>query len=425
MTKLTNEERLEMEQAGIKPDTIDRLVGDSVNPETLRRAIREIQEVVGPHGSISRVQAGGVKITREGIGVFDDGVSKTMIDQIGNLFVGSDITSPLTTTLSVFVSDQIYNNEQFGAGDMLIGDNSEGTANVFYDASEGRLNFRGGTTVQAYVDTDGKITAGSGNVVIDAGGITFANGDANQYLVFKDSSGNPTMFIYGASDDALTLNNTGTGKAIRLYVKHTDGNNHYIQIDENPSVANQSFFEIEEGSAGGRAAFGVDHFIDFLNGDGTGSATVWFNERGHNIDFIVKDEAGNQAINVDASAGTVTIAGITSGTYSPTVTAVTNVDSASADADFMYTRVGNMVQGYGSVSIDPTAGSGTTRIEISLPIASNFAAATDAVGGGSAQVTNTTGSIAADTTDDRLALQFQSPTTASMAWRIWFMYQIL
>jgi hypothetical protein len=113
------------------------------------------------------------------------------------------------------------------------------------------------------------------------------------------------------------------------------------------------------------------------------------------------------------------------GTYTPTVTAVTNVDSASADADFMYTRVGNIVQGYGSVSIDPTAGSGTTRIEISLPVASNFAAATDAVGGGSAQVTNTTGSIAADTTDDRLALQFQSPTTASMAWRIWFMYQIL
>jgi hypothetical protein len=266
---------------------------------------------------------------------------------------------------------------------------------------------------------------GERSLVIDPGGITFENGTANQYLTIKDTNGVATMYILGNSADALELGNTAAGKAIILFVKTTDGATPYVRLYENPSVANQSYLEISAGAAGGRVAFGADHFIDYLESSGTGSATVWFNERGHNIDFIVKDEAGNQAINVDASAGTVTIAGITSGTYTPTVTAVTNVDSASADADFMYTRVGNMVTGYGSVSIDPTAGSGTTRVEISLPIASNFAAATDAVGGGSAQVTNTAGNISADTADKRLALQFQSPTTASMAWRIWFMYQIL
>lgn len=110
------------------------------------------------------------------------------------------------------------------------------------------------------------------------------------------------------------------------------------------------------------------------------------------------------------------------GTYSPTVTAVTNLDSATADGDWGYIRAGNIVTGGGGLTLDPTAGTGTTRVEISLPISSDFTATQDAWGGGSAQVTNTTGNIAADTADNRLALQFQSPTTGSMAWRVWFFY---
>lgn len=114
----------------------------------------------------------------------------------------------------------------------------------------------------------------------------------------------------------------------------------------------------------------------------------------------------------------------TSGTYTPIITGVTNVDTASAGADWGYIRVGNIVITGGDLSVDPTAGSGTTRVEISLPVASNFSNALDAWGNGTAQVTNTAGNIAADTADKRLAFQFQSPTTGAMAWRIIAMYII-
>jgi hypothetical protein len=211
-------------------------------------------------------------------------------------------------------------------------------------------------------------TTGGQDVIIDQFGVAFANQEGR--LSFQDTNGGDTMALYSDSGNFLVVENSFGGRGVSFLID--DAAHNVTQIDVRDS--------------------GIV-FMDTTSRIYYGSST-----NTPMLDW---------------------------GTYSPTVTAVTNVDSASADADFMYTRIGNMVQGYGSVSIDPTAGSGTTRIEISLPIASNFAAATDAVGGGSAQVTNTTGSIAADTTDDRLALQFQSPTTASMAWRIWFMYQIL
>jgi hypothetical protein len=229
-----------------------------------------------------------------------------------------------------------------------------------------------GNTGDLVVDGSIKVInreTGNADVTIDDFSITFANQEGQ--LAFEDSNGDTeTVGIFISAADSLTFKNAVGGKVI------------VFNIDD---VAH-SVTQIQMRSDG---IMFMDTTSRIYYGSSTNTPMVdW-------------------------------------GTYTPTVTAVTNVDSASADADFMYTRVGNMVQGYGSVSIDPTAGSGTTRVEISLPIASNFAAATDAVGGGSAQVTNTTGSIAADTTDDRLALQFQSPTTASMAWRIWFMYQIL
>jgi hypothetical protein len=79
-------------------------------------------------------------------------------------------------------------------------------------------------------------------------------------------------------------------------------------------------------------------------------------------------------------SGTAEVYNLTSGTYTPTVTASTNAASASAVGDFTYIRVGTIVNVTGRVTVDPTAANTDTIFTVSLPIASNFSAVQDAAG---------------------------------------------
>jgi hypothetical protein len=181
---LPEELRLEIEQnsPGVTTQAAQLITDYAVQQaqmaaeEITAQAVREIQSIIGPHGTISRLQAGGVVIAPGlGIGVYEDGILKTSILADGNLSVGSNIDNPATTTFNAFVNNQVYNNQEIGEGDLLIGDNSSDAANVFYDASEGQLQFRLGTTITAYMDTDGtlKFLAGEiGGWVIGADSLT-------------------------------------------------------------------------------------------------------------------------------------------------------------------------------------------------------------------------------------------------------------
>src|SRR3990167_2052484 len=222
---LSDEQRLAIEQeTGIKTEGVRLLMEASMQQaeqlaqQVIDKSIREVQEVVGPHGAVARLQAGGVKISPGiGVGVYEDGVLKTTIEPDGDFLVGSNIEEPATMSLAVFVNEQTYNNELMGAGDLLIGDNTDGVSNVKYDASEGQLQFRLGTTDNVYMDTDGTLKAGGGAVVMDEDGITFnaetdtsekpfkfvdSNGVVRGYLYFYDSSGVSTNFYLIAGDSS-------------------------------------------------------------------------------------------------------------------------------------------------------------------------------------------------------------------------------
>ncbi len=166
MRLLGEELRLEIEKEGGSVKAAEMIINKSVElaRQETQNALREIQSLVGPHGRLSRVQSGGVNITPAGINVFEDGVIKTTIFPDGNFRVGSDITDPLTTTFNVFVNDQTYNSEEMGAGDLMVGNNSSDASNLFWDASEGKLNFRLGVTPTAYMDTDGTLNFLSGTI---------------------------------------------------------------------------------------------------------------------------------------------------------------------------------------------------------------------------------------------------------------------
>ncbi len=101
---------------------------------------------------------------------------------------GSNVSAAATTAIAIFGAGQTYNSEAVGAGDLLIGDNSASKANVLWDKSTGQLKFRGGTTVQVYIDTDGAVVAGGGVVKLNSDGIQtlvttdFANARAYKFL---------------------------------------------------------------------------------------------------------------------------------------------------------------------------------------------------------------------------------------------------
>ncbi len=115
-----------------------------------------------------------------------------------------------------------------------------------------------------------------------------------------------------------------------------------------------------------------------------------------------------------------------SGTYTPTLTAVTNV-SASTPFVCMYNRVGSIVTVFWTANIDPTAAAPTsTELGMSLPIASNLASGVDLAGAGNCGATPAqTSVVGADTTNDRASIVFTATSVADATHRGSFMYRIL
>jgi hypothetical protein len=117
---------------------------------------------------------------------------------------------------------------------------------------------------------------------------------------------------------------------------------------------------------------------------------------------------------------------VTSGTYTPTLTAVSNVAASTAYA-CQYMRVGNVVTVSGIADIDPTTGTTTTRIGISLPVASNFTGQQNLGGTGAGGTPPTMyGNLRGDTTNDRADLYFTSDAgAANTTWLFHFTYVVM
>lgn len=127
----------------------------------------------------------------------------------------------------------------------------------------------------------------------------------------------------------------------------------------------------------------------------------------------------------DADAATArTTLGLASGTYTPTLTNVANLDASTA-FQCQYLRVGNVVTVSGRVDADPTA-AGLVQLGISLPIASNFSTANQAAGtAAAAAVAGQSAAIVADATNDRAEMQWTAVDTANRSMYFSFTYEVI
>lgn len=127
------------------------------------------------------------------------------------------------------------------------------------------------------------------------------------------------------------------------------------------------------------------------------------------------------------TTGSSAIGNVFSGTYTPTLTNVTNI-AASTAYTCSYMRVGNVVTVSGRLNIDPTSATTASELGISLPIASAFTSITECGGTGAIYSTTTevsSGGISADAANDRAAFRFVSGGTAARDYSFTFTYKVI
>jgi hypothetical protein len=124
-------------------------------------------------------------------------------------------------------------------------------------------------------------------------------------------------------------------------------------------------------------------------------------------------------------ASAISALNLASGTYTPTVTGVTNVASVTAYLS-QYMRVGSVVTVSGRIDVDPTAAV-ATQVGISLPIASDFTAASGEECGGVAYCQTVAGfgaAVYADVTNNRAQMEWIAVDTAARSMWFTFTYRI-
>lgn len=114
-----------------------------------------------------------------------------------------------------------------------------------------------------------------------------------------------------------------------------------------------------------------------------------------------------------------------SGTYTPTLTNVANLDASTA-YQCQYIRVGRVVTVSGKVDVDPTLAATSTQLGISLPIVSNLGAAEDCAGCAFASgIAGQGAAILGDATNNRAQMQWVSADVTNQSMYFTFTYEVI
>lgn len=125
-------------------------------------------------------------------------------------------------------------------------------------------------------------------------------------------------------------------------------------------------------------------------------------------------------LSISGAAGNVL-----SGTYTPTLTNVANLDASTAYA-CQYMRVGNTVTVSGKVDVDPTLTATSTQLGISLPIASALTVEEQCGGTANAKaIGGQSAAILADAANDRAQMEWIATDVTNQSMYFSFTYQIL
>lgn len=270
---------------------------------------------------------------------------------------------------------------------------------------------------------------GAERALVLTGDLTAVDAGANSTYTLGLSNTAVVPGVYGDASKTLSLTITSTGR-ITGAAEHTlsttnvaEGANLYY-TDARARAALSGTTGITYTSATGVIALdtannrNVDHTgVTFTAGAGlTGGGDISANR--------TFDIGAGTGITVNANDVALTVP-TASGTYTPTLTNVANLDASTAYA-CQYMRVGSVVTVSGRVDVDPTLAATSTALGITLPIASNFAN-TEELGGTAASpsVAGQVMAIFADAANNRANLQFVSGDIGNRSTFFQFTYQLI
>lgn len=117
--------------------------------------------------------------------------------------------------------------------------------------------------------------------------------------------------------------------------------------------------------------------------------------------------------------------GLSAGQYTPTLTNVANLDGSTA-YECQWSRVRDVVTVAGKVDVNPTAGAASTKLGLSLPIASALTASEQCAGAAfSPTVAGQGAAILGDATNDRAQMEWISADTSNQPMTFTFAYRIV
>lgn len=274
-------------------------------------------------------------------------------------------------------------------------------------------------------------------------GLTAVNGSAGTFMR-SDAAPPLDQAIAPVWTGAHTFTSAATGTVPGFGIKNAAP---YIDI-WNTAVANsdQRRWGLTIGGSGGPFQ------LRAINDDGSvpssGIAMQVFRNGGSVQDVQLFVVSGTPRIKIESSQITVatltgtgtrtvtaTSAGVlgagpvlTSGTWTPTLTGVANVDGTPTLLHSTYHQIGSVVYCQLTLSVDPTATATQTEVGVSLPVASNFTGSNDASGQGAGSTGNGKAvyvQAISDSTNDRATVIFESASTSASIITVSFQYNVL
>ena len=277
-----------------------------------------------------------------------------------------------------------------------------------------------GNTTNAYcyqatptLSSTGSITTAYKGFYAVAPSISGAGTIASAYGMYAANQGNANVTnAYG-----LYIENQ-TGSPTYNYSIYSVGGTNYFGGNVGIGIVPTSYLHLKAGSATagtGQIKLNVGTAQTVAEAGGVNHVGTTTNSHFEVTPYI------SSTATVKTLAYTTDIPIATSGTYTPTATNVTNITSSTPKIT-SYTRVGNIVTAFGTITITNTLAV-ASEVDVTLPIASNLAAATDLNGTGTMNSTASVNLyINGDATNDRARIYFTSAGVGQTS-TIYFTFQ--
>lgn len=220
-----------------------------------------------------------------------------------------------------------------------------------------------------------------------------------------------TGAVSGTIDFTNNINNVsivGDGLVYNIVSDGTDTAYHLIYLDAGNTILFNNTF------------LGIDSSEDINFGNGSNKFILPKTSTPDIGDVMYVSNVSGTIHTLDFT----TLPTLAAGTYSPTISGILNVTSSSL-ISAMYQRVGTIVDVNVEIDVVPTATSITT-IEVSLPVASNFTATSDATGIVTHLVgsTNVLASGVGNIATDKFSISFNGTASVSNYIKAQFKYEI-